>query len=110
MINLPYIGRKEPFPSREDTYSTLSTLFHQFHLNLELSECIKGSNYQNLQQNIVDHYLSMCFPSYHSITLLYCYYFLNSVYLSSNEKFKGTASTKVRFKIVSTVNFTQVSL
>ena len=65
--------------------------------------------YQSFQQKIVDHYLSMCFL-FISITLLYYYYFLNSVYLSSNEKFKGTASTKVRFRIVSIVNFTQVSL
>ena len=42
MINLSYIGRKELFPSRKETYSTLSTLFYQFYPNLELSERIKG--------------------------------------------------------------------
>ena len=47
--------------------------------------------------------------SFISIALLY-YYFINRVYLSSNEKFKGRALNKVSFRIVSTAVFTQVSL
>ena len=47
--------------------------------------------------------------SFISITLLY-YYFINSGYLSSNEKFNGNAFNKVSFRIVSTAFFTQVSL
>ena len=46
--------------------------------------------------------------SFISIALLY-YYFFNSVYLSSNENFKGRNPTKVSFRIFSTVNFTHVN-
>ena len=46
--------------------------------------------------------------SFISIALLY-YYFLNSVYLSSNKKFKGWTSTKVSFRIFSTVIFTHMN-
>ena len=42
------------------------------------------------------------------MALLY-YYFLNSVYLSSNKKFKGWTPTKVSFRIFSTVIFTHVN-
>ena len=42
MINLSYIGRKELFPSRKETYFTLFTLFYQFYPNFEVSEGIKG--------------------------------------------------------------------
>ena len=42
------------------------------------------------------------------MALLY-YYFLNSVYLSSNKKFKRWTPTKVSFRIFSTVIFTHVN-
>ena len=87
--------------SRKETYSTLSTLFCQFYADLELSERIKGlSKFESR---------SCLFAfSFISITLLY-YYFLNSVYLSTNEKLKGRTSTKVSCRIVSTALLTQVS-
>ena len=46
--------------------------------------------------------------SFISIALLY-YYFLNSVYIFSDENFKGRTPTKVNFRIFSTVNFTYVN-
>ena len=94
--------KRSDFSRKKETYSALSTLFYQFYADLELSERIKGlSKFESR---------SCLFAfSFISITLLY-YYFLNSVYLSSNEKLKGRASTKVSFRIVSTAILTQVSL
>ena len=102
MINFSGISRGERYLSRKETNFTLSTLFYQFYANLELSERIKGlSKFEST---------SCLFAfSFISITLLY-YYFLNSVYLSSNKKLKGRASTKVSFRIVITAILTQLSL
>ena len=50
----------------------------------------------------------LAFP-FTSITLLY-YLFLNSMYISSNKKFKVKTSTKLSFRIVSTVIFTHVNI
>ena len=88
--------------SRKETYSTLSTLFYQFYAKLKLLERIKGLTKFESRSCLFAF-------SFISITLLY-YYFLNSVYLSSNEKLKRVASTKVSFRIVSTAISTQVSL
>ena len=102
VINLSQFGRKVRFPLRKETYSTLSILFYQFYANLELSERITGiSNFSTKNCRFAFSFIS--------IALLY-YYFINSVYLSSNEKFKGRALNKVSFRIVSTAVFTQVSL
>ena len=103
MINLSGIRRWERFLSRNETYSTLSPLFYQFYAYLELSECIKSLSKFESRSCLFAFFFTI------SITLLY-YYFLNSVYLFSNEKLKGKASTKVSFRIVSTAFLTQVSL
>ena len=87
---------------RKETSSTVSTLFYQLYANLELSERIKGLSKFESRSCLFAFSLI-------SITLLY-YYFLNSVYLSSDEELKEWASTKVAFRIVSTAILTQVSL
>ena len=74
-------------------------LFHVIHIILPILRQFRAFG---AHQGSIDF-------SFISITLPY-YYFLNSVYLSSNEKFKVRASTKVSFRIVSTAILTHVSL
>ena len=83
MIKLSYIGGKELFPLRKETYSTLSTLFYQFYPNLELSERIKGLS--KLQQKIVDHYLSMCFLSYINYLIILLLFSQQCVFILQRE-------------------------
>ena len=54
--------KKERFPLRKETYSTLSKLFYQFYVNLELSERIEGLS--KFAKKIADHYLNICFLFY----------------------------------------------
>ena len=98
---LSYIGRKDGFPSRKETYSTLSTLFYQFYGNLELSERIKGLSKFATKHwgSLLEYLLSLLYqlPYYIIIFLTVCIYPLT------------WTPTKVSFRVFSTVIFTHVN-
>ena len=76
-------------------------LFHV--INIILPVLVQFRVYQNLHQKVADLH-SQFYINYLIISLI------NSVCLSSNEKFKGRTSTKVSFRIVSAVIFTHVNV
>ena len=81
-------------------------LFHAIHIILPILRQFRAFGAHHGYIEICNKKFAFSFIS---ITLLY-YYFINSGYLSSNEKFNGNAFNKVSFRIVSTAVFTQVSL